>query len=59
MTEITMLFVGLSWKNYVLRFLQNRNMCSTFRAEKAIEELRKNPYYEKYSKKISAFQKFV
>lgn len=34
-------------------------MSSTSRAEKAMEELRKNPYYEKYSKKISAFQKFV
>ncbi|GFG28237.1 hypothetical protein Cfor_06741 [Coptotermes formosanus] len=34
-------------------------MSSTFREEKAMEELRKNPYYEKYSKKISAFQKFV
>jgi hypothetical protein len=32
---------------------------STFRAEKIIEELKNNPYYEKYSKKISAYQKFV
>jgi hypothetical protein len=32
---------------------------STFLAEKIMEELKNNPYYEKYSKKISAFQKFV
>jgi hypothetical protein len=34
-------------------------MSSLFRAEKIMEELKNNPYYEKYSKKISAFQKFV
>jgi hypothetical protein len=34
-------------------------MSSPFRAEKVIEELKNNPYYEKYSKKISAFQRFV
>jgi hypothetical protein len=59
MAEISRLFVRLSWKTYALRFLQNRHMSSTFRAENTMEELRKNPYYEKYSKKISAFQKFV
>jgi hypothetical protein len=59
MAEISRLFVRLSWKNYALRFLQNRNMSSTSRAEKVMEELQKNPYYEKYSKKISAYQKFV
>jgi hypothetical protein len=59
MAEISRLFAGVCWKKYALRFLQNRNMSSTFREEKAIEELRKNPYYEKYSMKISAFQKFV
>lgn len=56
MAEISRVFVRLCWKNYALRFLQNRNMSTTSRAEKAMEELRKNPYYEKYSKKISAFQ---
>ena len=59
MAEISRLFVRLCWKNYALRFLQNRNMSSASRAEKVMEELRKNPYYVKYSKKISAFQKFV
>jgi hypothetical protein len=44
----------------VIHIARNRNiMSSSFRAEKAMEELQNNPYYEKYSKKISKFQKFV
>jgi len=59
MAEISRVFVRLCRKNYALRFLKNINMSTSSRAEKVMEELQKNPYYEKYSKKISAFQKFV
>jgi hypothetical protein len=53
-------FAVLGGDRRVLLFLQRRNiMSSTFRAEKALEKLQTNPYYEKYSKKIAEFQKFV
>jgi hypothetical protein len=53
-------FAVLAWARRELVFHQRRTvMASPFRAKKAIEELHNNPYYEKYSKKISAFQKFV
>lgn len=57
MAQFKRLFVVLCSNKNVLHFPQNRNMMSsTFRAEKIKEELKNNPYYEKYSKKISAFQ---
>jgi hypothetical protein len=60
MAQLRRLIVVLCSSKNVLHLPQNRNMMSsTFRAEKVMEELKNNPYYEKYSKKISAFQKFV
>lgn len=59
MAHLKRLFVVLCSNKNVLHFPESRNMSSLFRAEKIMEELKNNPYYEKYSKKISAFQKFV
>ncbi|KDR09704.1 ATP synthase mitochondrial F1 complex assembly factor 1 [Zootermopsis nevadensis] len=49
-------YAVVAW-NWGVLLQQRRNiMSSIFRAEKAIEDLQNNPYYEKYCRKITAFQ---
>ncbi|XP_069693043.1 ATP synthase mitochondrial F1 complex assembly factor 1 isoform X1 [Periplaneta americana] len=50
-------FYVLCNKSILFKFTQRRRiMASPFRKEKAIEELKNNPYYEKYAQKIATFQ---
>lgn len=58
-------FLRLSFKKTItcpLRLgpiLQRPIMTSPFRAEQAIEELKQNPFFDKYSQKIATLQRFV